>query len=510
MNSNFAENLKRIRKENNLSQEQLAEELGVSRQAISKWESQVAYPEMDKIIALCNKFNLNIDDLLNKDIREVKGEEETKKNLNKYIDDFLSFITNTINLFINMNFKSKIRFLFEEILIGVVLLVLGLIIYSFGEYIFHSLIWMLPEKLYLVINSLLDSLLIILLVVIAIIIFIHIFKTRYLDYYEKIKQDDFNNEDKEDINTEKEINMVDEKNKEKIQLKNNENKIIIRDPKHSEYRFVNGLFKFIIAIIKIFASWATFLLCLLLILFASLFIVTFLVYKTGFLFLGLTGISLSLIAIDVILILLLFNFIFDRKNDKKKMIWSFISSLVILGISLGFVFVGSLSLEIIDNSSKYLKTDYLEYDMNKNLFFDTYLDIEYIESDIENVKVEYTINENFSISSVYHGNGGIAMWAYCSNPIGIIKNVVDDLNDKTILLDSDGFNLNDIKIYASKENIKILKKNSDDHYSVQKKYENAVEEYEQKINEYSIEISDLEEKIERYEEELNMYYSNRE
>ena len=35
---------------------------------------------------------------------------------------------------------------------------------------------------------------------------------------------------------------------------------------------------------------------------------------------------------------------------------------------LGFVFVGALSLEIIDNSSKYLKTDYLEYDMNKNLF----------------------------------------------------------------------------------------------------------------------------------------------
>ena len=56
MNNQFSENLKRIRKENNLSQEQLADELGVSRQAISKWESSVAYPEMDKIITLstCN------------------------------------------------------------------------------------------------------------------------------------------------------------------------------------------------------------------------------------------------------------------------------------------------------------------------------------------------------------------------------------------------------------------------------------------------------------------------
>lgn len=50
MNNNLSENLKKIRKDNNLSQEQLAEELGVSRQAISKWESGVAYPEMDKII----------------------------------------------------------------------------------------------------------------------------------------------------------------------------------------------------------------------------------------------------------------------------------------------------------------------------------------------------------------------------------------------------------------------------------------------------------------------------
>ena len=78
MNNRFSENLKKIRKDNNLSPEQLAETLGVSRQAISKWESSAAYPEMDKIITLCEKFNLNIDDLLHKDIREIKGEEESK------------------------------------------------------------------------------------------------------------------------------------------------------------------------------------------------------------------------------------------------------------------------------------------------------------------------------------------------------------------------------------------------------------------------------------------------
>ena len=60
---NLSDNLKKIRKDNNLSQEALAEKLGVSRQAVSKWESGLAYPEMDKVIQICNMFDLNIDEL---------------------------------------------------------------------------------------------------------------------------------------------------------------------------------------------------------------------------------------------------------------------------------------------------------------------------------------------------------------------------------------------------------------------------------------------------------------
>ena len=96
MNSNLAENLKKIRKENNLSQEDLASILGVSRQAISKWESKVSYPEMDKIVLLCKKFNLNIDDLLHKDIKEVKDninvQNKIKANFNKIFDFFIKNI----------------------------------------------------------------------------------------------------------------------------------------------------------------------------------------------------------------------------------------------------------------------------------------------------------------------------------------------------------------------------------------------------------------------------------
>ena len=50
----FGENLQKLRKEKGISQEQLAEQLGVTRQSVSKWESGASYPEMDKIVTICN------------------------------------------------------------------------------------------------------------------------------------------------------------------------------------------------------------------------------------------------------------------------------------------------------------------------------------------------------------------------------------------------------------------------------------------------------------------------
>ena len=50
----FKENLQYLRGSRNMTQEQLAMLLGVSRQAISKWESEKAYPEMDRLLMLCD------------------------------------------------------------------------------------------------------------------------------------------------------------------------------------------------------------------------------------------------------------------------------------------------------------------------------------------------------------------------------------------------------------------------------------------------------------------------
>ncbi|MNV36505.1 HTH-type transcriptional regulator Xre [compost metagenome] len=60
----FAEKLQSYRKQRGMSQENLAEVVGVSRQAVSKWESGQSYPEMDKMIVLSDLFGVSVDHLV--------------------------------------------------------------------------------------------------------------------------------------------------------------------------------------------------------------------------------------------------------------------------------------------------------------------------------------------------------------------------------------------------------------------------------------------------------------
>ena len=72
----FADNLQYLRKKNKITQEELAEELNLSRQSVSKWETGEAYPETDKLIALCDIFGVTLDELLRGDLtKEVENEE---------------------------------------------------------------------------------------------------------------------------------------------------------------------------------------------------------------------------------------------------------------------------------------------------------------------------------------------------------------------------------------------------------------------------------------------------
>jgi DNA-binding XRE family transcriptional regulator len=75
VNMKLSEKIQYLRKENGLTQEQLAELCNVSRQAITKWESDIAIPEMGKIIFLSRLFKVSIDELL-KDEFNIDGVKE--------------------------------------------------------------------------------------------------------------------------------------------------------------------------------------------------------------------------------------------------------------------------------------------------------------------------------------------------------------------------------------------------------------------------------------------------
>lgn len=63
--SYFGDNLYSLRKSRGLSQDEFAENLGVSRQAVSKWERNEAYPDTENLIAIAKFFSVKIDDLIN-------------------------------------------------------------------------------------------------------------------------------------------------------------------------------------------------------------------------------------------------------------------------------------------------------------------------------------------------------------------------------------------------------------------------------------------------------------
>lgn len=74
----LGEKIAKQRKENNYTQEQLAEILGVSRQSVSKWESDIAYPETDKLIKMGKLFQCSMDYLLDEACTDISGKNTTK------------------------------------------------------------------------------------------------------------------------------------------------------------------------------------------------------------------------------------------------------------------------------------------------------------------------------------------------------------------------------------------------------------------------------------------------
>jgi len=82
----FEQNLVYIRQHYGVTQEALAEQLGVSRQTVSKWEAGINYPETDKLLALCDLYQTNLDDLMRGSVKiaNIKDTELYDAHMNRF------------------------------------------------------------------------------------------------------------------------------------------------------------------------------------------------------------------------------------------------------------------------------------------------------------------------------------------------------------------------------------------------------------------------------------------
>ena len=108
----LGERIHHLRKARGLSQEQLADSLNVSRQAISKWETDQSSPEIENILALSRVFSVSTDELLGSDIAKNNATSSLQSDLGKERPSFIASVSRRVKPIVN----SRIIFLFFSIL----------------------------------------------------------------------------------------------------------------------------------------------------------------------------------------------------------------------------------------------------------------------------------------------------------------------------------------------------------------------------------------------------------
>ena len=461
----FGDKLIKLRKQHGLSQEELAEKLNVSRQSVSKWESNNTYPETDKIIQICNIFECTMDDLINDKISEIeKRESPDKKKYKIIVDSFLDFIVKTVNLFTSMHFLDILKCLFELGIIALILVIVGLIFDSTLSFITRSLFFV-HNNIYYYISNFATGIFYLVWSIISVIIIIHIFKIRYLDYY-----DDYMKK------TDKNIKTISLKEAKKEVLPKKE-KVIIRDDKDTTLAFLSILSKIVIGIIKMISIFfLVFGLFIIFGLIVSLMLsLSLTIYSDLF-----KGISLGLfglIAFGVIIIYLLGSFILKKKIALKTTIISSILSFLIISIATGITLLSFKDIEFKTSSSFVSKEKYLENIPYKDkMYINTSYDneVKYLIDNTKGNMIEISAYYDEAFNTIelkednYYEMNSYNLHNYQNTKLKDIYNrFIKDL-DNNVITDYMALNIEDITVTASEEVINKLLDNYSKVYLYEK------------------------------------------
>ncbi len=144
---NIADRIQNLRKSRGISQEELADIIGVSRQAVSKWESEQSIPDIEKVILLSNYFETTTDYLL-------KGIEPVKEEGGKQSAMLFSIIGTCINV---IGLITAISLWIERqaaytVGIGLVIMAIGTLVFLIGQTIGNSVKKKKAKKSFILIN----------------------------------------------------------------------------------------------------------------------------------------------------------------------------------------------------------------------------------------------------------------------------------------------------------------------------------------------------------------------
>ena len=483
----FCDKLSKLRKNNNMSQEQLADKLGVSRQAVSKWESGISFPDMAKIIELCKILNCNMEDLLDDGATGNNKTFETKISINTYLKEVLDFITKTLNMFWSMTTIEKIKCILEMGFIILIMILIWSIVGGIIQSIFSGLLYTLSPKVYTIIYNISSIIYKIFGLITGAILFIHIFKIRYLDYFTTIEDNNAETKTKEKPIEELEQNQ-ENKNERKF-IEHKKNKIIIRDPKHSTYNFFTLLAHLVLWGLKFLAILLA-IPCVISFIFLA-FALTTSIYliKGGIFFVGTTIILIGCLLVNYIILKIIYNFILDQKHNFKRIFIIFIVGLFIAGLGGGISFTTYLTFNSTTQSNEIqytTKEETIPYEDNIILNFLYYDVTEIIEDNTqENIIIETTYNkegntileDDVFINSYYyddkHSNKTIKEYSiyYLMSPnynfIDELNYLIDKLENKERIdtYYQESRDISEIKIYISKDNLEQIKNNYEDYYA---------------------------------------------
>lgn len=118
---NFNEKLIGLRKSKGLSQDELGDKLGVSRQTISKWELAQSYPDFQRLVLLSDYFGLSLDALVKDvDVQDVRDKNLSDKQISTIYDNMQnakSIVSTVVNVLCVIGVVGVVFFL----LLGIVL-----------------------------------------------------------------------------------------------------------------------------------------------------------------------------------------------------------------------------------------------------------------------------------------------------------------------------------------------------------------------------------------------------